>query len=79
MAGVSTGQGSSTDATAFVWGLGQRVKVLEKCVGTVLFTVKDQHGLWYGVALDEKMGDNDGSVGGVRYFNCRAEHGVFVQ
>ena len=38
---MSTGQDSPTDATAPVWGIGQRVKVLEKCNGLVLFTGMD--------------------------------------
>ena len=79
VAGASTGQESSAEATAFVWEIGQRVKVLGKCEGLVLFTGKDAVGLWYGVALDLGMGENDGSTGGVRYFNCLAKHGVFVQ
>ena len=79
VAGASTGQESSAEATAFVWEIGQRVKVLGKCEGRVLFTGKDAVGLWYGVALDLGMGENDGSTGGVRYFNCLAKHGVFVQ
>eukprot|EP00112_Aurelia_sp_Birch-Aquarium-sp1_P023216 Seg683.1_Seg683.6 transcript_id=Seg683.1_Seg683.6/GoldUCD/mRNA.D3Y31 product="CAP-Gly domain-containing linker protein 3" protein_id=Seg683.1_Seg683.6/GoldUCD/D3Y31 len=35
-------------------------------------------GQWAGIALSEPSGKNDGSVGGVRYFNCKAKHGIFA-
>ena len=77
---VSTGQRSSTGATAPVWRLGQRVKVLEKCDGLVLFKGTDlQQESWYGVALDEELGNNDGYAGDIKRFDCRAKHGVFVK
>ena len=31
-----------------------------------------------GVELDNGGGDNSGSHSGVRYFNCRPAHGVFL-
>ena len=43
-------------------------------VGTVSFT----SGYWIGVELDDAIGSNDGSINGVRYFDCRAKHGVFA-
>ncbi|KAJ8736093.1 hypothetical protein PYW08_006749 [Mythimna loreyi] len=37
------------------------------------------HGTWIGIELDAPTGKNDGSVGGQRYFECRARHGIFVR
>ncbi|XP_026738887.1 kinesin-like protein KIF13A isoform X3 [Trichoplusia ni] len=36
-------------------------------------------GTWIGIELDAPTGKNDGSVGGTRYFECRARHGIFVR
>ncbi|KAJ0392168.1 hypothetical protein P43SY_001671 [Pythium insidiosum] len=41
--------------------------------------LKNESGEWYGVALDEAKGENDGSHQGDRYFVCPAMHGVFVR
>ena len=34
-------------------------------------------GEWAGIVLDDFSGKNDGSVAGVRYFQCQAKKGVF--
>ena len=38
-------------------------------------TAKFAAGVWCGIELDEKVGKNNGTVGGVSYFECPANHG----
>ncbi|KAK3095868.1 hypothetical protein FSP39_020144 [Pinctada imbricata] len=35
-------------------------------------------GLWAGIELDEPSGRNDGSIGGISYFQCPRNHGIFA-
>ena len=35
-------------------------------------------GVWCGIELNAPRGKNDGSVGGIRYFQCKADFGLFV-
>ncbi|ODV79959.1 uncharacterized protein CANTADRAFT_5641 [Suhomyces tanzawaensis NRRL Y-17324] len=62
--------------------LGQRVSVRDE-PGVVRFIGDTQFapGTWYGVELDRAAGKNDGSVNGIRYFDCTKEGmvGVFVR
>lgn len=36
-------------------------------------------GKWIGIELYEPKGKNDGSIGGVPYFQCKMQYGVFVR
>ena len=36
-------------------------------------------GIWAGLEFFSKIGKNDGSIQGVRYFTCDKQRGVFVR
>ncbi|XP_065357160.1 restin homolog isoform X2 [Calliphora vicina] len=54
-------------------GFGSRPGIL-RYLGETQFA----SGNWCGIELDEASGKNDGSVDGIRYFECKAKYGVFV-
>ncbi|XP_052866456.1 restin homolog isoform X3 [Anopheles cruzii] len=54
-------------------GFGSRPGML-KYLGETKFA----SGTWCGVQLDDASGKNDGTVDGVRYFECPAKCGIFV-
>jgi hypothetical protein len=74
---------NDTIPTAYDLTVGERVivnssngakKGFLRYIGTTEFAKGD----WAGCELDEKNGKNDGSVNGIRYFQCEALYGVFA-
>uniref|UniRef100_A0A3Q2YD54 CAP-Gly domain-containing protein n=1 Tax=Hippocampus comes TaxID=109280 RepID=A0A3Q2YD54_HIPCM len=61
--------------------IGERVWVNGTKPGYVQFLGETQFapGQWAGIVLDEPIGKNDGSVAGVRYFQCDALRGIFTR
>ncbi|XP_070993342.1 CAP-Gly domain-containing linker protein 1 isoform X2 [Oncorhynchus clarkii lewisi] len=61
--------------------VGERVWVNGNKPGVVQFLGEAQFapGQWAGIVLDEPIGKNDGSVAGVRYFQCEALKGIFTR
>ncbi|KAK4521005.1 uncharacterized protein ATC70_006889 [Mucor velutinosus] len=65
-------------------GMHRRVQLTRRptlTVGTVEFIghVEFADGIWIGVELDRRVGKNDGSVDGHRYFTSSPNRGVFVR
>ncbi|XP_039604276.1 CAP-Gly domain-containing linker protein 4-like isoform X6 [Polypterus senegalus] len=60
--------------------LGDRVIIAGQKVGTLRFCGATEFagGQWAGVELDEPEGKNNGAVGGIRYFRCPPNHGIFA-
>lgn len=52
---------------------GAKVGILRYC-GTIHFAP----GVWAGVELYDPLGKNDGSLGGISYFQCEMNHGIFA-
>ena len=63
------------------WKLNERVSLDAKGNGTIAFIGETQFatGIWYGVILDQPNGKNNGTVKDVKYFDCEANHGIFVK
>ncbi|XP_077442256.1 restin isoform X2 [Vanacampus margaritifer] len=61
--------------------MGERVWVNSNKPGHVQFVGNTQFapGQWAGIVLDEPIGKNDGSVAGVRYFQCDDGRGIFTR
>ncbi|KAF6024682.1 CLIP2 [Bugula neritina] len=61
--------------------IGDRVYVGGTKPGVIAYlgVTKFATGDWAGVILDELEGKNDGSVQGVRYFQCEPKRGVFAK
>lgn len=68
-------------ATGESFQVGERVWVNGSKPGYVQFLGETQFapGQWAGIVLDEPIGKNDGSVAGIRYFQCEALRGIFTR
>ena len=75
----SNSSNSSTPKDDFI--IGERVIVSGNKRGYIQFLgeTKFAPGQWAGVVLDDAVGKNDGSVSGVRYFQCEPKRGVFAR
>ncbi|XP_035247288.1 CAP-Gly domain-containing linker protein 1-like isoform X3 [Anguilla anguilla] len=74
--GIAEGQGAEE-----VFQVGERVWVNGNKPGFVRFVGETQFapGQWAGIVLDDPIGKNDGSVAGVRYFQCEDQRGIFTR
>ncbi|PFX23382.1 CAP-Gly domain-containing linker protein 1-like isoform X2 [Stylophora pistillata] len=72
---------SSKSNLLSLFKLGDRVLVGNSNPGAIAFIgqTKFAKGDWAGVVLDECVGKNNGSVQGVRYFECDPGHGIFTK
>ncbi|XP_049324523.1 CAP-Gly domain-containing linker protein 1 isoform X1 [Astyanax mexicanus] len=63
------------------FSVGERVWVNGNKPGYIQFIGATQFapGQWAGIVLDEPIGKNDGSVAGVRYFQCEDLRGIFTR
>eukprot|EP01084_Bolivina_argentea_P079212 143719_1 len=62
--------------------IGDRVKLRNNNLkGTVQFIgeIKGKYGIWYGIELDKKKGETNGSLRNVSYFNTKRNKGIFVK
>ncbi|WAR23206.1 CLIP3-like protein [Mya arenaria] len=53
--------------------IGDKSGTLRYCGPTEFAT-----GIWAGIELDDEAGKNDGSIGGISYFNCSQKQGIFA-
>ncbi|XP_078682746.1 uncharacterized protein LOC144917066 isoform X3 [Branchiostoma floridae x Branchiostoma belcheri] len=60
--------------------LGDRVTIGGAKCGVLSYigTVHFSQGAWCGIELDEPIGNHDGKVQDVQYFECRDKHGIFA-
>ena len=61
--------------------IGDRVYVNGSKPGYIAFLGETQFatGEWAGVVLDEFIGKNDGSINGIKYFQCEPKRGMFCK
>ncbi|XP_054466235.1 CAP-Gly domain-containing linker protein 1 isoform X4 [Anoplopoma fimbria] len=77
----SAASGGDAEGAGESFEIGERVWVNGNKPGYIHFLGDAQFapGQWAGIVLDEAIGKNDGSVAGVRYFQCDALRGIFTR
>lgn len=62
------------------FSIGDRVLISNVQPGTLRFKglTSFAKGFWAGVELDEPEGNNNGTYGGIKYFDCKEKHGIFA-
>ncbi|CAF0741452.1 unnamed protein product [Rotaria sordida] len=72
---------NSDNHIAAQFQIGERVRLANNKTGTIKYFGSVPFGvnLWYGIELDESTGKHDGCIGGIRYFTCPPNRGIFVQ
>lgn len=78
---ATSASGGDAQAAGENFQTGERVWVNGNKPGYIQFLGETQFapGQWAGIVLDEPIGKNDGSVAGVRYFQCEALRGIFTR
>ncbi|XP_031164833.1 CAP-Gly domain-containing linker protein 1 isoform X8 [Sander lucioperca] len=78
---ASASGGDAGESAGEIFQIGERVWVNGNKPGYIQFLGEAQFapGQWAGIVLDEPIGKNDGSVAGVRYFQCEALRGIFTR
>ena len=62
--------------------IGDRIYVKDhRFYGIVQFvgTIDDKEGCWYGIELEDPMGEHNGSLGDRQYFECQDFCGIFCE
>uniref|UniRef100_A0A665X5I5 CAP-GLY domain containing linker protein 1a n=1 Tax=Echeneis naucrates TaxID=173247 RepID=A0A665X5I5_ECHNA len=77
---AASASGGDAENSEECFQIGERVWVNGNKPGYIQFLGETQFapGQWAGIVLDEPIGKNDGSVAGVRYFQCEALRGIFT-
>uniref|UniRef100_A0A671RYD2 CAP-Gly domain-containing protein n=1 Tax=Sinocyclocheilus anshuiensis TaxID=1608454 RepID=A0A671RYD2_9TELE len=84
---MSPSVGKSDKSSAEAQDAGEQFKIEDRVwvngnkPGVIQFLGETQFapGQWAGIVLDEPFGKNDGSVSGVRYFQCEPLKGIFTR
>lgn len=76
-----TATDSAKSSLLNLFKIGDRVLVGNTNPGAIAFIGETRFakGEWAGIVLDEPVGKNNGSVQGVRYFECQTGHGIFTK